>query len=117
MILILVYDGGDIVKIFVDKDEISQVDEWSFPILYFMSEYVVMALVTLFLIVIPLWAGIRMFSRVRMMLRARNNAQQNPFNILRQNFPPNLRQNFPPNPPQNLPPNPPGDADPHNPPQ
>ena len=57
--LALLFEGGDILKIFVNKEELDDSDEWPISFFEFPSSAFVTMLVTTMLILIPLFLGLR----------------------------------------------------------
>ncbi len=55
----LLFEGGDILKIFVNKEELFDLDEWPLSFIEFPSSSFVTMLVTSLLILIPLFLGLR----------------------------------------------------------
>ena len=57
--LALLFEGGDLLKIFVSKEELIDVDNWRMSFIDFPSSSFVTMLVTSLLILIPLFLGLR----------------------------------------------------------
>eukprot|EP01022_Parablepharisma_sp_SALTPOND_P007696 TRINITY_DN1324_c0_g1_i1.p1 TRINITY_DN1324_c0_g1~~TRINITY_DN1324_c0_g1_i1.p1 ORF type:complete len:693 (+),score=40.15 TRINITY_DN1324_c0_g1_i1:5307-7385(+) len=55
----LLFEGGDILKIFVSKEELFDLDDWPLSFIEFPSSSLVTMLVTSLLILIPLFLGLR----------------------------------------------------------
>ncbi len=59
MLIALLFEGGDILKIFVNKEELLDIDEWTISFMEFPSSSLITMLVTTLLILIPLFLGLR----------------------------------------------------------
>jgi len=57
--LALLFEGGDLLKIFVSKEELIDVDNWRMSFIDFPSSSFVTMIVTSLLILIPLFLGLR----------------------------------------------------------
>jgi len=109
LVLVLLFEGGNILKVYVNENKLVELGESLIPNWCSIPEYILITFITSLLVSVPIWAGAWIFRRVRDILfrrrvapvRIRNPRHNVPRNIpVQPNIPQNVNANVQPEPQQ-----------------